>query len=74
MMEAVGTSETSAIFYQTAGHNNTREGSHVNISRRENLRSHPLFFYPAFPPYVMLIKSVVPPQHSHRQLRDAPVP
>jgi hypothetical protein len=39
MTETVSFSETSVIIYQTARYN-IREDSHLNIRRRENLKSH----------------------------------
>jgi hypothetical protein len=39
MMEAVSTSETSVISYQTT-QRNIPEDSHFNTRRRENLKSH----------------------------------
>jgi hypothetical protein len=39
MMEAVGTSETSANFYQTTQRNIPEDGN-LHTRRRENLKSH----------------------------------
>jgi hypothetical protein len=43
MMEAASTSETMVNFYQATRRNN-QEDSHLHIRRRENLKSHNIFF------------------------------
>jgi hypothetical protein len=43
MMEAASTSETLVIFYQTTRRNNPKD-SHLYTRRRENLKSHILYF------------------------------